>query len=179
MVASLQLSFGLYVALLRPSMDLLDIMYTSVQFLLEGASTVLLVLPLAMSSSVKEADAASLQLAAFFCAITSVMMPVVIKVYDLLVAPNLILLRKTGRCFCGIFACVSVLAAVPTVLANFFGVEAVSTADVDLEGVADEAASVIESAADAGETATTETTDSTGIVASIRRASSTEQAPDL
>ena len=71
------------------------------------------------------------------------------------------------------------LAAVPTVLVNIFGVKAVSTADVDVEGVADEAASVIDSAADAGETATAETADSTGIVASIRRASSTEQAPDL
>ena len=141
LVGCLQIGFATYVSFLIPSIDFVENLVTGLQFLLEGTCTVLLVT--AASPDVEEELAGTLQLIAFFFAASSVLLPVLLKVYDGLLRPILIDWRQTGKLSIGCGACCSTLAAIPTILGGVFGFNMGST---DIEGLVDEGMGVVENA---------------------------------
>jgi hypothetical protein len=81
-VTGLQLVMAVYVFVVRPSIDRLENSQTGIQFVLEGLSTGLLVLPLFMD--VSQEDSALL---AFLCALGACLFPILTTLYDTFIVP--------------------------------------------------------------------------------------------
>ena len=147
LVGALQLGFGVYMVLLVPSVDHIDNLVTCTQFFLEGTGTLLLLL--AARPDATTTATADLTLTAFILVISSVFLPVGLKVYDLVLVPMFVRWREEGRCRIGVIECCSTMAMIPTLLAQFLGISALST--VDVEGLVDEGAALVEEAQAADE----------------------------
>ena len=82
-VLSLQMGLALYVFVLRPSVDRLENVQNWLQMGFEGAATFLLLLPL----FVPDVPVSTSSVAAFFGTLIAVFIPILTKLYDVLIVP--------------------------------------------------------------------------------------------
>jgi hypothetical protein len=89
-IATLQVGLALYIVVLRPGVDRLDNALSCLQFVCEGASTVLLLLPTVVE------DGAAMDFEAFCLALFAVGLPLTLWLYDSMVTPVVAVFASGG-----------------------------------------------------------------------------------
>jgi len=127
-VTGLQLVMAVYVFVVRPSIDRLENSQTGIQFVLEGLSTGLLVLPLFMD--VSQEDSALL---AFLCALGACLFPILTTLYDTFIVPLAAWVAAGGGLGSFGTTLLEIIWSIPAMFANLMGWDSADLQDTLIE----------------------------------------------
>jgi len=131
----LQLCLTLYVLMLCPSIDRIDNFQTWLQLLLEACSTLFLLSPLMSGSEPSSNEAKLSSFIALIVALIAVFLPVINKIYDVVVVPLIEWILAGADCRALIAVLVHMICMIPGCVLGWLGCDSADLADAGLEGV--------------------------------------------
>jgi len=118
-VVSLQFGLALYIFVLRPSIDRLENVQNWLQMACEGTATILLLVPVFFPSVGQESTAFT----AFIGTLVAVLIPILTKVYDMIVVPIVAWYDAGGGLWSLVTTCAGFIWAIPGSILSYFGVD--------------------------------------------------------